>query len=142
LINIKLIDSKEQITRLLDFPDLNAVTQIYEAAENDIEWRISKILDEGEYIGPEPYMNLNLARQRFQLAYLEARQKGVEPEKIALLDEFIVQCNTMLRQLQAQPQGSPESPAVASPAGETPAPTGLMPEMPETPETPESPLPV
>jgi len=142
LINIKLIEGKEQITKLLDFPDLNAVTQIYEAAENDVDWRISKILDEGEYIGPEPYMDLSLARQRFQLAYLEARQKGVEPEKIALLDKFIVQCNTMLRQAQAQPQGSPESPAVASPAGETPAPTGLMPEMPETPETPESPLPV
>jgi len=142
LINIGVIDKKEQITRLLDFPDLNSVSQVYEAAEADVEWRISKILDEGEYVGPEPYMDLNLAKQRFQLAYLEARQKGVEPEKIALLDEFIVQCQTMLNQLQTPPQGLPESPAVASPAGEAPAPTELMPEMPETPETPESPLPI
>ena len=142
LINIGVIDKKEQITRLLDFPDLNSVSQVYEAAEADVEWRISKILDEGEYVGPEPYMDLNLAKQRFQLAYLEARQKGVEPEKIALLDEFIVQCQTMLNQVQTPPQGLPESPAVASPAGEAPAPTELMPEMPETPETPESPLPV
>ena len=142
LINIGVIDKKEQITRLLDFPDLNSVSQVYEAAEADVEWRISKILDEGEYVGPEPYMDLNLAKQRFQLAYLEARQKGVEPEKIALLDEFIVQCQTMLNQLQTPPQGLPESPAVASPAGEAPAPTELMPELPETPETPESPLPV
>ena len=142
LINIGVIDKKEQITRLLDFPDLNSVSQVYEAAEADVEWRISKILDEGEYVGPEPYMDLNLAKQRFQLAYLEARQKGVEPEKIALLDEFIVQCQTMLNQLQTPPQGLPESPAVASPAGEAPAPTELMPEMPETPDTPESPLPI
>ena len=142
LINIGVIDKKEQITRLLDFPDLNSVSQVYEAAEADVEWRISKILDEGEYVGPEPYMDLNLAKQRFQLAYLEARQKGVEPEKIALLDEFIVQCQTMLNQVQTPPQGLPESPAVASPAGEAPAPTELMPEMPETPETPESPLPI
>ena len=142
LINIGVIDKKEQITRLLDFPDLNSVSQVYEAAEADVEWRISKILDEGEYVGPEPYMDLNLAKQRFQLAYLEARQKGVEPEKIALLDEFIVQCQTMLNQVQTPPQGLPESPAVASPAGEAPAPTELMPELPETPETPESPLPV
>ncbi|MFZ9068526.1 MAG: hypothetical protein ACO23R_14210 [bacterium] len=142
LINIGVIDKKEQITRLLDFPDLNSVSQVYEAAEADVEWRISKILDEGEYVGPEPYMDLNLAKQRFQLAYLEARQKGVEPEKIALLDEFIVQCQTMLNQLQTPPQGLPESPAVASPAGEAPAPTELMPELPETPETPESPLPI
>ena len=77
LINIGVIDKKEQITRLLDFPDLNSVSQVYEAAEADVEWRISKILDEGEYVGPEPYMDLNLAKQRFQLAYLEARQKGV-----------------------------------------------------------------
>ena len=143
LINIGVIDKKEQITRLLDFPDLNSVTQVYEAAEADVEWRISKILDEGEYVGPEPYMDLNLAKQRFQLAYLEARQKGVEPEKIALLDEFIVQTQTMLNQVQTQlPQGLPESPAVASPAGGVPAPTELMPELPETPETPESPLPI
>ncbi len=142
LINVGVIDKKEQITRLLDFPDLNSVSQVYEAAEADVEWRISKILDEGEYVGPEPYMDLNLAKQRFQLAYLEARQKGVSPEKIALLDEFIVQCQTMLNQLQTPPQGLPESPAVASPAGEAPAPTELMPELPETPETPESPLPI
>jgi hypothetical protein len=143
LINIGVIDKKEQITRLLDFPDLNSVTQVYEAAEADVEWRISKILDEGEYVGPEPYMDLNLAKQRFQLAYLEARQKGVEPEKIALLDDFIVQTQTMLNQAQTQlPQGLPESPAVTSPAGGVPAPTELMPEMPETPETPESPLPI
>ena len=48
LINIGVIDKKEQITRLLDFPDLNSVSQVYEAAEADVEWRISKILDEGE----------------------------------------------------------------------------------------------
>ena len=145
LINIGVIDKKEQITRLLDFPDLNSVTQVYEAAEADVEWRISKILDEGEYIGPEPYMDLNLAKQRFQLAYLEARQKGVDAEKIALLDKFIVQTQTMLNQAQMQaPQGLPESPAApASPvAGGVPVPTDLMPEMPQTPETPESPLPI
>ena len=144
LINLKVIDKREQITRLLDFPDLNSVTQVYEAAEADVEWRISKILDEGEYIGPEPYMDLNLAKQRFQLAYLEARQKGVDADKIALLDEFIVQTQTMLNQAQAQAQlqqGLPESPA-QSPAGEVPAPQNLMPEMPQTPETPESPLPI
>ena len=145
LINIGVIDKKEQITRLLDFPDLNSVTQVYEAAEADVEWRISKILDEGEYIGPEPYMDLNLAKQRFQLAYLEARQKGVDAEKIALLDKFIVQTQTMLKQVQLQaPQGLPESPAAPpSPvAGGVPVPTDLMPEMPQTPETPESPLPI
>ena len=144
LINLKVIDKREQITKLLDFPDLNSVTQVYEAAEADVEWRISKILDDGEYIGPEPYMDLNLAKQRFQLAYLEARQKGVDADKIALLDEFIVQTQTMLNQAQLQaqlPQGLPESPA-QSPAGEVPAPTDLMPEMPQTPETPESPLPI
>jgi hypothetical protein len=142
LINLKVIDKREQITKLLDFPDLNSVTQVYEAAEADVEWRISKILDDGEYVGPEPYMDLNLAKQRFQLAYLEARQKNVDADKIALLDEFIVQTQTMLNQAQAQlPQGLPESPA-QSPAGEVPAPTDLMPEMPQTPETPESPLPI
>ena len=88
---------------------------------------------------------MNLAKQRFQLAYLEARQKGVAPEKIALLDEFIVQTQMMLNQAQMQaPQGLPESPAAPpSPvAGEVLAPTDLMPEMPQTPETPESPLPI
>ena len=67
----------------------------------------------------------------------------MDADKIALLDEFIVQTQTMLNQAQTQlPQGLPESPAVASPAGGVPAPTELMPELPETPETPESPLPI
>ena len=42
LINMGVIDSKEQITKLLDYPDLASVTHWMEAAENDIEWRISQ----------------------------------------------------------------------------------------------------
>ena len=40
LINLGAIDKKEQNTRLLAFPDLNSVTQVYEAAREELDWRI------------------------------------------------------------------------------------------------------
>ena len=120
LINMGVIDSKEQITKLLDYPDLGSVTHWMETAENDVEWRISKILDESEYIAPDPLMNLELAKSRMQLAYLEARQQGVEQEKLDMMLTFVTQAQGMLNQAQMP------SPMIEGPEGpaQTMAPTG------------------
>ena len=113
LINMGVIDSKEQITKLLDYPDLGSVTHWMETAENDVEWRISKILDESEYIAPDPLMNLELAKSRMQLAYLEARQQGVEQEKLDMMLTFVNQAQAMLDQAQMPSSiiEAPEGPA-------------------------------
>jgi len=115
LVNLGILDSKEQITKLLDYPDLSSVTHWMETAENDIEWRISKILDDNEYIAPDPLMNLELAKSRMQLAYLEARQQGVEQEKLDLMLTFVTQAQGMLNVANAS---QAEGPSPAQPTAQ------------------------
>ena len=107
LINMGVISEREQITKLLDYPDLSSVTHWMETAENDVEWRISKILDDSEYVAPDPLMNLALARSRMQLAYLEALQQGVEQEKLDMMLTFITQAQGMLNEAAAPPEAAP-----------------------------------
>ena len=107
LINMGVISEREQITKLLDYPDLASVTHWMETAENDVEWRISKILDDSEYVAPDPLMNLALARSRMQLAYLEALQQGVEQEKLDMMLTFITQAQGMLDAAAAPPEAAP-----------------------------------
>ena len=99
-----VISEREQITKLLDYPDLSSVTHWMETAENDVEWRISKIIDEGEYIAPDPLMNLTLAKSRMQLAYLEALQQGVEQEKLDMMLTFLTTAQAMLDEAALPPE--------------------------------------
>ena len=98
-----VISEREQITKLLDYPDLSSVTHWMETAENDVEWRISKILDKGEYVAPDPMMNLTLAKSRMQLAYLEALQQGVEQEKLDMMLTFLTTAQAMLDEAAPAP---------------------------------------
>ena len=145
-----VISEREQITKLLDYPDLSSVTHWMETAENDVEWRISKILDDNEYVAPDPLMNLTLAKSRMQLAYLEALQQGVEQEKLDMMLTFLTTAQAMLDDAAPAPGQMPmgELPAGEMPqAGEmsdvleemapaTPGPMELPPEM-ETAPPPE-----
>ena len=135
LINMGVISEREQITKLLDYPDLSSVTHWMETAENDVEWRISKILDDSEYVAPDPLMNLALARSRMQLAYLEALQQGVEQEKLDMMLTFITQAQGMLNEAAAPPEAAPapapegEVTETMTEMAETVAPAELPPEM-------------
>lgn len=131
LINMGVISEREQITKLLDYPDLASVTHWFETAENDIEWRISKILDESEYVAPDPMMNLELARSRMQLAYLEALQQDVEQEKLEMMLTFITEAQALIDQATPEAMG-PMAQMAMEQAG------GAMGDLPEM--TTESPL--
>jgi len=117
---------------------------------NDVEWRISKILDDNEYIAPDPLMNLTLAKSRMQLAYLEALQQGVEQEKLDMMLTFLTTAQAMLDDAGMPPEqmpgdaASPEqipmeeemSDVLEEMAPATPGPMELPPEM-ETAPPPE-----
>ena len=130
LVNTGIITEKSHIIRLLDFPDLQSVTSLYETLDRDIDWRISEIVEESKYHAPEPVMNLAYASERMIQAYLEAQQDGLELDKLNLMLLFIDQCQQMIsqaasevpvapdgipEQLPALPGGPPEGPAALTP---------------------------
>lgn len=114
---------KEAGIKLLDFPDLEGVTNLLTAAYDDVESSIDRMLDKGTYTSPEPYQNLQLLISLTQSAYLRARVNEVPEERLELLRRYMDEANAMLQgavepALPAEiggassPQGKPAQPPV------------------------------
>ena len=141
LIQNGVITQREHIVRLLDFPDLESVTSLYDSLERDIEWRISEIIEDTIYHAPEPVMDLTYAKERMTIAYLEAEQDGLELEKLDLMLRFIDECDALMQGPQ-----TPETPPVPMEepapipgglgAAEEPTPVPLIPGLEEPPAPP------
>jgi hypothetical protein len=136
LIQNGIINQREHIVRLLDFPDLESVTSLYDVLERDVEWRIQEIIDNAVYHAPEPVMDLAFAKERMTIAYLEAQQDELDLDKINMMIQFIEECDALTQ--SAAPEGGAEAPGAEAPAMPGMPPPGppadvTMPEMPEIP---------
>jgi len=83
--------SKDDGMRLLDFPDLRAVTDVYNAAIDDIHRTIDQMMNDGEYQTPEPFQNLAQGIKIFQSAYLQHRAQNAPEDRLDLLRNWIEQ---------------------------------------------------
>lgn len=104
--------------RLLDFPDLNQVEQLANAAEERILQILDEIVDTGKYTPPEPFMDLQLA-QTLTTQYINLYGTAkLEEDKMSKLRNFFSQIQTIKAQAMAPPPGAPMpgDPAVAPPA--------------------------
>lgn len=114
---------------LLDFPDLEAWTSGKTAALQDIKMMLSKIIEDGEYLGPEPYTNLELARQMAQSAYLNGKCNGLPEERMELLRRFMDDCDALIAAAQPPPM-PPQVPPGMPPMDPTMMPPPAVPEAP------------
>lgn len=92
---------------LLDFPDLESVISLETASLDTINYIMERIVEKGEYISPEPMINLELAIKIAQNTYLKAKLDGVEEEKLKLLLQFMNACEELLQQALAATQPVP-----------------------------------
>lgn len=132
LINSQMI-SPEDGRRLLNYPDLDEFERYEQASFNCVMRSIDRMLRDGEYDGPEPFMNLEDALKRVQFAYLDARQRGVEEDRLQLLRDYM-EAVTSLLEAAAPPEpppgnGMPGAPPGMPPDGPMPPP-GAGPPMP------------
>lgn len=113
--------SKEESFSLLDFPDLEAVATMKNSPYDTVMMLIYHMINKGEYVPPEPFMNLTLSRTMVQYAYLKAKLTNVSEERLELLRRFMEDCLT-LEQLSmqgvmepnnAQPLAVPGAPPVS-----------------------------
>lgn len=88
--------TQEDARSLLDFPDLEGVMSLYNAARDDIMWLIENMIENNDYQSPEPFMNLQLASVLVQSAYLKAKQQNVPEERLDLLRRFMDEVQTLL----------------------------------------------
>lgn len=101
MMNAGLLDP-DTAKQLLDYPDLDAKLALDRAGSELIDHIIETILDEGEYIRPEPFMDLRLALKKAQLYYNRALRMGVEEERLEMLRRFMRQTKRLLEAAQAE----------------------------------------
>jgi hypothetical protein len=120
---------KAQAMSLLDFPDLQSFMNLQNAAIDDINMLLEKMIENGEYNSPEPYMNLKLAINMTQSAYLRAKTESVPEERLELLRTFMDDCNDILASAE-QPSMPPPPEAVATGVPAAPPIGELLPTVP------------
>lgn len=73
---------RDMALQLLDFPDLDAFVSEKTAAVENIRHIIENLEDGGEYVAPEPFMDLALGLRMVLSAYLKGQTRGLEPERL------------------------------------------------------------
>lgn len=83
--------------RLLDYPDIEQVDQLANAAEERIFQALDKMIDDGEYTPPDALMDLELAGKTAQQYYNIYSTSDIEEEKLQLILDFYNQAKDMLQ---------------------------------------------
>lgn len=133
MIQAGMISIKEG-RRLLDYPDLEQVEKLANASEERIYQILDKIVEDGEYTPPDPFMDLQLANDLVVQYYNLYTSAKLEEEKAEMLRNFFSQIQALMQ--AAQPP---------MPMGMPPGAPGMPPEAPNAPQAvpealPQSPL--
>ena len=96
--------NREDAIKLLDFPDLQAYYNYETAPGEDIDMVIERIIEDGEYLTPEPYQNLEYGIIKIQKAYLLFRSQGAPEEKLELLRRWIEDARALIERATVDSQ--------------------------------------
>lgn len=81
--------SKQDAMKLLDLPDLQAFYDFETAPGEDIDMVIEKIIEDGDYMTPEPYQDLEYGINKMQKAYLLFRSQNAPEDRLELIRRWI-----------------------------------------------------
>lgn len=125
--------SKEDATKLLDFPDLKGWYGMVNAGFDDIERQIELML-EGEYQTPEPFQNLKYGIVKMQQAYLKYRSENAPEEILENFRQWMSDANDLMVKAQNEAmQDQANAAALAAPpqaVAEAPPVSDLLPNAP------------
>jgi hypothetical protein len=114
---------------LLDFPDLDKFTALATSPTKLASRLIEKMLEEGVYMPPEPYLPIDKMQRLAQLYYCDAQVRGMDEDKLNILRQFIDACGLMQQQMAtpvAPAQQLLQSQLAAAPQQQS-APAGALP---------------
>jgi hypothetical protein len=115
--------------RLLDYPDLDQVEKLANAAEERIFQALDMIVEDGKYTMPDPFMPLDLAMElttEYYNLYVPAK---LEEDRCQMLRDFHAQIQGLqMAAMPPPPMGAPGAAPLATPE---PLPTSpLLPQVP------------
>ena len=92
--------------RLLDFPDLEQVEVLANSREDYLHNIFDKIIEDNEFTPPEPYDDLELARELALEYYAQGKNNGLEEEKLELIRQFMDQVDLLVQKAMTPPPGA------------------------------------
>lgn len=95
--------SKEDYLRIIDYPDTQSVIELNIASRDSIDWMLDRIVEEGVFESPEPYMDLALAIQVAQNRYLRERTQGCPEDRLELLRRFMDAASAIQKTMAPSP---------------------------------------
>jgi hypothetical protein len=120
--------SMQEARRLLDYPDLEQVDKLANSSEERILQILDEIVESAKYTPPDPFMDLQLAKQlctQYYNLYVPAK---LEEKKAELLRTFSSQIDALTMAAQPPPQ---QGMAQAQAVPEAPPSSPLLPNMPQ-----------
>lgn len=117
MIQAGMITIKEG-RRLLDYPDLDQVEKLANASEERIYQILDKIVEDGEYTPPDPFMDLKLASDLVVQYYNLYSAAKLEEDRCQQLRDFFTQVQNMVQ--AATPPSAPTPQATAQPLPQSP----------------------
>src|SRR5271166_184317 len=107
--------SLQEGRRLLDYPDLEQVEKLANAAEERILQILDDIVESGKYTPPDPFMDLALATTLTTQYINLYSQAKLEEEKAQQLRDFFSQIQAIKQAAQPPPMAQPGQPPQANP---------------------------
>lgn len=95
---------KDEALDLLNFPDIESVVSLKLSGRKDIMMMIDKMVEDGTYQPPEPFINASLAASLSQSYYNRGRVQGMPEDKLELLRRFMDDCRALVEQSQMAAQ--------------------------------------
>lgn len=123
-----------QAKKIAGAGDIFAEMDVASSPLDLIDERLNRIISKGEYMGPTPIMDLELAFNRTTLRFQRAELDGVPADRLDMLSQFRDECQDMITEAEqaqmaetaaAQPPAPPAGPEM--PGGPTATPTAPMP---------------
>lgn len=117
--------------RLLDYPDLDLVEKLANAGEERIFKILDDIVEDGEYVAPDPFMDADLATELCVQYYNLYAASKLEEDRCEMLRTFFTQAQALKAQA-----------SMAMPMAAGPQPQALPEQLPTSPLIPNAPSPL
>lgn len=105
---------KDEAFELLDFPDLKAATGLKLSSRRNIKRILEKIIDTKEYISPEPYTNLQLAKTLAQAYYEQGQIDDMPEDRLDLIRRYMDDVQALIETQSATVEGQATNAAGAA----------------------------
>jgi hypothetical protein len=102
MIASQMIDSSEGLS-LLEFPDVASITDTKTAHIDDIKYTAYLIINDGEYVAPEPFQNLQFGIMFMNAQYLKMKTRNLPVERLDLLQRWINDALSLQEQMTQPP---------------------------------------